>query len=476
MKTAHLSPVPRCAARLLAAAGVLLAAGMLRAAAPVSGLPALWAERLRSVVAIEYVSESEVERRSTLAMGTVIDRAGTIIVPGTAIDPRTPPAQLKDFKVYLPGDPDGAPAEYLGPDAFTGWHFLRAGAATAAKLVPVTTFAVPGAPEPQLADAVWGIGLRGKDEDFTPYLMQSAVSLVQSLPHRTAIAQREVSAPGLPVFNAAGAFVGLAVPSFGQSYLQFARGNRGSPVVLVNVEESAAFWLAGEVLPALGRIPRSVSGRPLAWLGAYGLEPMDREVARFLNLTTQSGVVVSEVLEGSPAERAGLRNRDIILAIEGQPLPPLKPDRVVVTYFEREVERRIPGQVLRFSVLRGKERLELAATLAEQPKVVREADRRHFDRLGVTAREFVYGDAIERQVRVGEASGAVVHHVKPSSPVATAGLRVEDWIREIDGAEVKTFTAAAERLAAIEQDSARADFVLLVSRGGETAVLRVKLK
>src|SRR5205085_7499258 len=135
-------------------------------------------------------------------------------------------------------------------------------------------------------------------------------------PQRTAIAQREVAGPGLPVFNRDGVFIGLASSSFGQSYLQFSRANHdGSPVLLVNVEESSAFQLADEVTPYFGRLPKNVFGRPLAWLGAYGLEPMDREVARFLKLESRSGAVVSEVLEGSPAEKAGLKGHDIILAI-----------------------------------------------------------------------------------------------------------------------------------------------------------------
>ena len=78
---------------------------------------------------------------------------------------------------------------------------------------------------------------------------------------------------------------------------------------------------------------------------------------------------------------------------------------------------------------------------------MREADRKYFDRFGFTAREFVYGDAIERRVRATESAGVVVHFVKPSSPSAIAGLRQEDWIKEIDGVEVKTFAATAEKLA-----------------------------
>lgn len=440
-------------------------------------LPELWLERQKCVVAVEYVTETEADRRPTVTMGTVIDQIGTIILPSNAIDPRAATWQLKDFKVYVAGDVNSTPAEYLGQDAYTGWHFVRVQESLRARLVPVTAFVVPGATRaPALADFVWGIGLRTKDEDFMPYIMQSHLALIQSLPQRTGISQQEVAAPGLPVFDRDGAFAGLAASSFGQSYLQFAPGNRGAPVLLINVEESSAFILADEVLPYLQRIPKQVSGRPLAWLGAYGLEPMDRDVAKFLKLSSQSGAVVSEVLEGSPAELAGLKARDIILAIDGQPLPQLKPDRVVVTYIEREVDRRSPGDAMALTVLRGTERLELKVKLGDEPKLMREAERKYFDRIGFTAREFVYGDAIERRVKAGAQPGVIVHFVKASSPISIAGLRQEDWIREIDGVEVKTFAEAVGKLAEIERDDSRAEVVLLVSRGGDTAVLRVKLK
>lgn len=461
--------------RLLFLSALLIAPAALRGAAD---LPALWAERVKSIVAVENVTETETERLPSISMGTVIDTNGTIILPSAAIDPHTPTWQLKDFKVYLPGDSTGTPAEYLGQDAFTGWHFVRASKAILSQLVPVTAFAAKGpAPVPALAEFVWGLGLRPKDEDFAPYLMQSHVALIQSLPQRTAIAQQEVAGPGLAVFNRDGVLVGLAAASFGNSFLQFRRdGSPPRPVVLINVEESAAFTLAGEILPYLGRLPKSVSGRPLAWLGTYGLEPMDRDVAKFLKLEAQSGAVVSEVLEGSPAEKAGLKNHDIILALDGRPLPQLKPDRVVVTFIEREVDRRAPGDTLALTVLRGAERVELKAVLAEEPKLLREADRKYFERLGFAAREFVYGDAIDRHVKTTAATGVVAHFVKPSSPAATAGLQQEDWIKEIDGVELTTFAAMTNKLAEIEHDVARAEFVLLVSRGGETAVLRVKLK
>jgi serine protease Do len=459
-------------ALLIAAAA--LAAGRASAA----DLPTLWAMRAKCTVAVEYVTETEFERRPTIAYGTVVDSAGTIILPSSAIDLRVSPKQIRDFKIYLPGEPEGTPAQYLGRDAFTGWHFVRASPAILSRLVPVTTFAVPGTPpEPDLAEEVWGIGLRNKDEDFTPYILQSHVALIQSLPQRTAIAQQEVAGPGLPVFDRDGRFIGLAASSFGQTFLEFSGSERGgSPIMLVNLEESSAFLVASEVLPYLGRVPKNVYGRPLAWLGAYGLEPMDREVATFLKLESQSGAVVSEVLEGSPAEKSGMKARDIILGADGKPLPRFKPDRVVVDYVDRLIADHAPGDTMTLSVLRGSTRVELRATLVEEPRLVREADRKYFEKIGFTAREFVYGDAIARHSRVSELSGIVAHLVRPNSPADIAGLRPDDWVKEIDGTEIPDFPSALAKLSAIEGDPTRAETVFLVSRGSDTAVLRIKLR
>ncbi len=453
---------------------------ILLGAAPVAraaDLPALWAERLKTVVAVEFYTETETERRPTVGYGTVVDRNGTIILPPVTVSPRVTPSQLKDFKVYKAGSSNGVPATYLGQDALTGWHFVRVEGPLRSELAPITDFARAKVPEPAIAEDVWGIGLRNKDEDFQPYILMSRVALIQGLPQRTAIALQEVAGPGLPVFNRAGEFVGLAVSSFGQSFVQFSRLDRsGTPVVLVNVEESSAFNTAAEVLPYLGRVPTNVFGRPLAWLGANGLQPVDPEVAKFLHLENQSAVVVSEVLEGSPAEKAGMKARDIILALDGQPLPRLKPDRVVVAYVEREIERRLPGAALAVTVLRGDARLELKSVLGDEPKLMNEADRKYFDRIGLTAREFVYGDAVALRVKTAAMGGVIAHFVKPNGPAGVAGLHIDDWIKEIDGVEVKSFAAAAEKLGEIEADTSRAEFVLLVSRGGETAVLRVKLR
>lgn len=449
----------------------VLALPLLAAGAP---LNELFNERLKSIVAVEFFIQAETERQPVMVLGTVVDDQGTVILPGAAILPSVAPAQLRDFKVYRPGSTEAATAVYLGQDAFTGWHFVRIEESGRAGLVPVTRWPATKN-EPTLSDELWGIGLRNKDEDFQPYFLSSRVAVMMKLPQKTVILGADVAGPGLPVFNTAGELAGLAQTSFGQNFLIFSRNQRGNPVVLVNVEESSVVLLASEVLPHLGRIPQTVTGRPIAWFGAYGLQPMDPEVAKLLKLEKQSGVVVSDIMKASPADQAGLQERDIILAIDGQPLPRLKPDRIVVNYFGQEILRHRPGEVVTLSVLRGAAREEIKVRLGDEPRLVREADRRFFERLGFTAREFLYNDGIMHRAGPGTTEGIMVHFVKPGSAVATAGLRPDDWVREIDGAEIKSYAQALAKLAAIEADKDRAEFVLLVSRGGETQVLRVKL-
>jgi len=107
---------------------------------------------------------------------------------------------------------------------------------------------------------------------------------------------------------------------------------------------------------------------------------------------------------------------------------------------------------------------------------VREADRTYFEKIGFTAREFVYGDAVARHAKTSPLDGVVAHLVKPNSPADIAGLRPDDWIKEIDGTEIPDFATAVEKLTAIEKDPMRSETVFLVSRGGDTAVLRIKLR
>jgi serine protease Do len=260
-----------------------------------------------------------------------------------------------------------------------------------------------------------------------------------------------------------------------QERVLFLRDERYN-VGLQNANGTGSFFLAREVLPYLGRAPAAPTGQEVPWLGIVGLQPVEPEVAEFLKLSNQAAVVVSDVIKGGPAASAGILKRDIIVTLDGKPFPRFRPERVVTTHLEHEILLRLPGDRIHLGVVRGSERREVTVTLARQPKPLKEAGREYFERLGITVREFVIYDAISRHLTDFQAEGVIANFVKPNSPANAAGLQQGDLIREVDGQPATSFAEAVSQLRAIATNPARNEFVLLISRGAETQVIRVRLK
>jgi serine protease Do len=75
----------------------------------------------------------------------------------------------------------------------------------------------------------------------------------------------------------------------------------------------------------------------------------------------QQGALISGIAPNSPAVRAGLRDGDIIVEIEGKAITSARE-------LSLEVARRGPGTRVRIDILRNGRRQELNATLAELPE------------------------------------------------------------------------------------------------------------
>ena len=117
------------------------------------------------------------------------------------------------------------------------------------------------------------------------------------------------------------------------------------------------------------------SGRVLRpWLGISGLT-LTPWLIEALGLDIEKGILVVEVLRGSPAAEAGLRGGDreiiaggfrvpvggdIILALDGKETPDMES-------LSRILDRLAPGREVPVKILRGGVTLELKAVLAERP-------------------------------------------------------------------------------------------------------------
>lgn len=96
--------------------------------------------------------------------------------------------------------------------------------------------------------------------------------------------------------------------------------------------------------------------------GYFGFIPrqLTPELAQDLGLARQDGVMVKRVLADSPAERAGLRPFDIVLAIDGEAV--LTAHRLL-----QRIARMRPGDTVTLSVLRGRQTIDLPLVVSRRP-------------------------------------------------------------------------------------------------------------
>jgi len=111
--------------------------------------------------------------------------------------------------------------------------------------------------------------------------------------------------------------------------------------------EFVAAWLIKE-----GRIRRS-------WIGVAGQTvPIHRRVVRFHRLAADQGVLVAGIEPGSPAGRAGLREGDVIVAFEGEPVSG-------IDELHRHLVAKLIGIPSSITVIRHTEKLALLITPEE---------------------------------------------------------------------------------------------------------------
>jgi S1-C subfamily serine protease len=207
---------------------------------------------------------------------------------------------------------------------------------------------------------------------------------------------------------------------------------------------------------------RSESDAQDGWLGIRP-QRIEGGLAEALNLEADSGVLVGQVVDDSPAEKAGLRSGDIILSVDRQEVG--TPDALVDA-----VRRHEAGESVTVSVLRDGKTRELDVTLGEAPALAsgegfREM-RRHMDRvrdlrlpgrhgfLGVITQP-VEGELAEY---FGAADGgALVSEVVDDSPAAKLGLRAGDVIVEVAGEEVSDPGDLRRAIGKQEEDDAEVE-------------------
>lgn len=206
------------------------------------------------------------------------------------------------------------------------------------------------------------------------------------------------------------------------------------------------------------------------WLGV-NIQTVTPDLADALGLDGATGALVSNVMPGSPAQRAGLRQGDVILSFGGAEVETMRD-------LPRLVADTPVGAGVDLEILRGGGRVTLDAVIErledEQVAGAAPVPDQGTNALGL---ELASLTAEQRQSLglSGDIQGALVTDVAPASPAAEAGLRPGDLIVE---AASQPVVSPAEMVERVEQakETDQSALLLLVNRQGDTLFVAVNLQ
>ncbi|MFN2579256.1 MAG: DegQ family serine endoprotease [Pyrinomonadaceae bacterium] len=195
------------------------------------------------------------------------------------------------------------------------------------------------------------------------------------------------------------------------------------------------------------------------------------DLATSLGMAEAKGVIVNSVRAGSGAERAGVRQGDVITAINDAPVSDSNA-------FRNRVASNAPGTDVTLTILRDNREQKIRATLGELSEETARAERQNEGapdsrtgggKLGLSVEPLTPEIAQQLQLKPGT-TGVVVDSVDPAGPAVEAGIQRGDVIQEVNRQPVRS---TDDLRAAIEKSGTK-PVLLLLNRRGETIFLAVR--
>jgi len=193
------------------------------------------------------------------------------------------------------------------------------------------------------------------------------------------------------------------------------------------------------------------------WLGVM-IQDVDKDLAKSFDLDTTQGVLISGVTEKSPAEKSGMKQGDVIIAIDGKPL-------ANVAELRNSIAMTAPETKIILTIIRdGKER-KLPVTIGEQPSdfgsVAKQSGKSPLGKMGLSLQDLT--PELADQFGYQKDQGVLIAGVDPYSPAGRVGLQAGQLIEEVNKTPVKNLKKLKQVLA----KSKNPDKVLLRVRAGE---------
>lgn len=360
--------------------------------------------------------QREFKQRS-LGSGFIIDREGYIVTNNHVVE------NADQIKVKLANEKE-FDAKIVGRDPKTDLALIKIAASS--DLVPLK-FGDSDA----LKVGTWVVAIGspfGLEQTVTAGIVSAKGRILGSGPYDDFIQTDASINPGNsggPLINMKGEVVGIntAIIASGQG-IGFA--------IPINLADGIIAQLK-----ASGKVTRG-------WLGV-SIQDLTPELAEYYKVKDTKGVLVIHAIEGYPAERGGIKDKDIIIGVDG---------KTVST--ARELSRTIAGIAVNkrtaINLIRNGKKKTLYIEIAKRPddeSLVRK-ETETSNELGLRVSELT--PEMARQLGYEEnEKGVIITKVEPGSKGEHSGIRQGDLIKEINRRPVSTLNDYQKKMQKIKK-------------------------
>jgi serine protease Do len=201
------------------------------------------------------------------------------------------------------------------------------------------------------------------------------------------------------------------------------------------------------------------------WLGV-SIQNLTPELAKQFSLSDDKGVLIGDVVEGSPAEKAGLQRGDVLIEFEGKKVE--EPNQL-----RNMVADTSPGQIVTLKIIRDNKTQTKRVTVEEMPSDQQQLSKSGIDNLlmGVMVQD-ITPELSEKLNLPKRVKGIVVTDIDEESPAVSLLIR-GDVIQEVNKQKINTVKEYEKIVSKIQ---AGKDILLLVFRNGASVYINLSEK
>ena len=367
-------------------------------------------------------------KQRSLGSGFIIDENGYIVTNNHVIE------DADQIKVKL-SEGDEYDAEVVGRDPNTDLALIKISANGSLTALPLGD-----SKKLKVGSWVTAIGSPfGLEQTVTAGIVSAKGRIIGSGPYDDFIQTDASINPGNsggPLINMAGEVVGIntAIIAHGQG-IGFAIPINLAKGIVKQLKES-------------GEVTRG-------WLGV-GIQELTPELAEYYNMKGEKGVLVTHVYEGDPADKGGIKPKDVIISVGGKPVDTPKE-------LSMEIANSPVGEKVKIELIRDGKQKTVKVQLAKRDdkNLLAQNQPKSGTYLGLNT-ETLTSELARRLGFSENETGVLVTGVESGSKADAAGLKRGDLIKEVNHEPIENESEFRQQVDSVKSGDA---IKILVKRG-----------